>query len=344
MTHGGWFMATFAAALALAGDVKLDWKGHRAALAETPVSNQKPAQVAAGWAAEHGYGATLNDDARVLVIAKTGAAAPLGIAVRTLVFQDDEFDKRAPKTAIAIGQMASEGDFGSLLDDVGKAFPAIASWCASSKGSTGIVISDPPIGAFLEKPKDLKGKEWHAQNELVHRVALLDLQQRYGKLPYWLESGFAWRAEIGVCNSVFCFPGRSGFVAAGEHRGWQAQLAATMKPRGDKPLEIGDVADFARGTYDKELAVRAWGTAEYLTRFHKAELPALFAALAELRDRESKKTHPDGTWEIDASYEIPTAKQLEILQKVVQADFLAELSRFFAQGPSFTPHPAGANR
>ncbi len=347
MNSGALFVAlslgSLAPNLGAAGEPKLDWKGHSVSIQEAGLSGHKSAAALIPWAASSGYRVALSEDSRVLAIAKGTVSNPLGLATRTLTHEDDALGKSDAKSAIVIVQVASETDFGALLDVLAKTYPDLASWCKSAKATTGFLLPDPNVGAFLERPKDIKSKEWHPQNELVNRVALLDLHQRFGRMPYWLECGFAWRAEIAVCNNVYCFPGRSGFVGVGEHRGWVQDLAGAMSARGGKPLEMRELADYRRGTYDKDLAARAWGTAEYLVHHEKEHLAALFAGLAEIRDHDGRTTHADGTWETIANYEIPVDRQLEVFRKSVHPEFLAEITRYFAQGSSFTPKPPDAN-
>ena len=61
------------------------------------------------------------------------------------------------------------------------------------------------------------------------------------------------------------------------------------------------------------------------------------AALAAIRDKDGRITHPDGSWESVPNYEIPAQQQLDALQRTVHPQFLAELARYWLEGASFRP-------
>jgi hypothetical protein len=324
---------------AIAGDVQVQWRGHKTTPAEAGLAENPAATLVLPWGAERGYALALDDDQRLLLAGKGSLSGAAALGVRTFVYDDELFGAPQKPRALGIAQAGSEKDFGALLDAVAAGDASLASWAESAKAGTGFVLPDVGLGAFLEKPKGIKPSEWHARNELVHRLAQLDLHARYGRLPYWLEVGLAWRAELELCGGVYCFPARDGFVGVAEHKGWASALAAATKARAEQPLAMGELADFARGGYDRENAARAWGAAEYLARFHRERLPALCAALAAIRDKDGRITHADGSWEGVAGYEIPAQQQLEVLQRTLHPQFLSELARFWLEGASFRPAP-----
>ena len=104
----------------------------------------------------------------------------------------------------------------------------------------------------------------------------------------------------------------------------------TSSPSPDIParkLTIDDLAGWKRGTYDNDRALLAWGAASFLAKRHAETLPLLLEDLHALRDKESKTTKPDGSWTIDPDYEVPAAKQLELLKARAGDDFLEALAR-----------------
>lgn len=325
-------------------EIKLDWKGKRVTLEAAGVAEQSATKAIAPWAYAHGYALALSDDARSLVVCKGSTRANAALAKRVQSLHDELLGPSEAKSASVIAEIATDEDLGSLCDALATSFSTYASWLASVRATTGFVLPDPGLAAYLAQPKGIKAKEWHRENEFVHRAAALELYARYGRLPCWLEVGFAWRAEVEVCKDVYCFPGRSGFVAAGEHRGWTAALAASAKARLDKPFEYDELTGLPRGTYDADLAPRAWGSVEYLARHRRETLAPLLAELARTRDAGSRVTHADGTWETIANYEVPRAKERELVERIVHPEFGAEVTRFFAQGQGFRPKPPPETR
>ena len=241
-------LAAVLCAAASPGDVEVDWKGRRVTLAAAGLADEPATQALAPWAEAHGYALALSEDSRLLAVIKGPTRNNALLGARVLAAHDELLGAREAKTALVIAEIATDDDFQSLCDALAKALPTYASWFGGVRGSTGFLLPDPGLAAYLAKPKGIKPKEWHRENELVHRVAALDLYARYGRLPYWLEAGFAWRAEIELCADVYCFPGRDGFVAVGEHRGWQTALARDAKPRLQRPFDYDELTGLARGT------------------------------------------------------------------------------------------------
>ncbi|MBI5433837.1 MAG: hypothetical protein HZA52_13480 [Planctomycetes bacterium] len=324
----------------------VEWKGRRVTLAAAGLADEPAIQALAPWAEAHGYALALSEDARLLVVVKgpTRNNALLGARVlaahdELLAAHDELLGAREARNALVIAEIATDDDFQGLCDALAKALPTYASWFGGVRGSTGFLLPDPGLAAYLAKPKGIKPKEWHRENELVHRVAALDLYARFGRLPYWLEAGFAWRAELALCADVYCFPGRDGFVAVGEHRGWQSALARDAKPRLDRPFDYAELTGLARGAYDAELAPRAWGAVEYLARHRRDVLGAFLTELSNAREQGARKTHADGTWETVPNYEVPREKERELALRIVHPELCAELTRCFAQGSGFRPKP-----
>jgi hypothetical protein len=326
-------------ASASAGELVVDWRGKRVALPATGIADQSAAKALAPWLDARGYGVALAEDARLAVAVKGPTRSNALLGGRLLAHHDELFGAHAAASTLWIVEIASDDDMQSFCDALAKALPTYASWIGSVRSTTGFLLPDPGFAAYLAKPKGIKSKEWHRENEFVHRVAALDLYARYGRLPYWLEAGFAWRAEIELLDDVYCFPGRDGFVAVGEHRGWTNLLASSARARGERPFEYAELTGLVRGTYDKELGPRAWGTVDYLARARRDVLPEFLATLARERDQGARVTHADGTWETTPNFELPREKERELVLRVVHPEFESEVTRCFAQGTAFRPKP-----
>ncbi|MCK6444942.1 MAG: hypothetical protein L6Q99_00980 [Planctomycetes bacterium] len=326
-----------AVAAGASAETPVDWKGKRVTLEAAGLADDPAVVALAPWTKAHGYALAASDDLRLVVCAKAGAGRALQRGERVLAHADELFGGRSPEAAFVALEIAHDDDFASLCDALGAHFPTYTSWFASVRGATGFVLPEPGIAAHVAKPKGIKPNEWHAENELVHRVAALELHARFGRLPYWLEAGFAWRAEFALEKDVYCFPGRDGFVAVGEHKGWAAKLAAEGKARLEQSFEYAELTGLPRGGFDADLARRAFGTFDYLARHRRAELVTLCAELSAARERGARITHADGTWETKPNWEVPRDEERELVLALVQRDFCAEVTRFFAAGASFRP-------
>lgn len=300
--------------------------GEKAAAAVTPWSP---------WAQAHGYVLDLDEDVRRLFVhsAQKSASSEIAIIARAIALVD-KLAPRAPAAdkapaVLVILELDGPKDFGLLLDDLGKRFSYLSAWAPSEKQQLGFVLEEPLVAAFLATAPDVK--EWNPKNELANRTAQIALFEHFGRLPNWLMQGLAWHVEMSVCGSIFCFPFRSGFVAKKEHRSWSEQLKGVMiSSAPDNPLRkltIDDLAGWKRGTYENDRALLAWGSASFLAKRHAEGLPLILEDLHALRDKESKITKPDGSWTMNPDYEVPAAKQLEILKSRAGDDFLVALER-----------------
>lgn len=320
-------------------ETQVDWRGKRVTLEAAGLADDPALVALAPWVKEHGYALAASDDVRLVACAKAGAGRVLQRGVRVLAHADELFGPRSPQAAFVALEVANDDDFASLCDALGAHFPTYTSWFASVRGATGFVLPEPGIAAHVAKPKGIKPNEWHAENELVHRVAALELHARFGRLPYWLEAGFAWRAEFALEKDVYCFPGRDGFVAVGEHKGWTAKLAAEGKARLERPFDYAELAGLPRGGFDADLARRAFGAFDYLARHRRAELAKLCAELSAARERGARITHADGTWETKPNWEVPRDEERDLVLAIVHPDFCGEVTRCFAAGASYRPKP-----
>ncbi|HUR26667.1 MAG TPA: hypothetical protein VM509_00655 [Planctomycetota bacterium] len=296
------------------------------------------AAVWGAWAGAQGYVLDLDPDMRRLFIHREArsASSEAALLARALA----AVDKLAPRPrgsakparVLAVLELDGPKDLGTLLDDLGQRFNYLATWARGEKGQLGFVLEEPLAAAFLATAPDVK--EWNPKNELVNRAAQLALFERFGRIPNWLMQGLAWHVELSVLNSIYCFPFRSGFVAKKEHKSWSEQLKSLVVPPGPevapRRLTIDDLTGWKRGTYENDRALIAWGAASFLAKKHPEALPLILDDLRVLREKESKLTKPDGSWQIDPDYEVPADKQLAILKARAGEDFFAELQRFCA--------------
>ena len=290
------------------------------------------------WGKSAKYAAHSAVDGRVLVwTSKAGKASKLKkTAERACKFFDKiaalpdaevmkEFRPPVARTAVLF-EVDDVKDLGALQEYIGSKVPYLQAWATSGDPGVGFVLEDPLASAWLGKVE--KSKEWNAENELVHRLTQLLLLQRFGRMPQWLAQGLAWYVEFGVCQDIYCFPFRSGFVGRAEHKGWYAELSALMASRAERPLQMPELAEWSRGTYGEKHAGLAWAAGILLAKYYAAELPGVLAEFAHVRHVEGRTTHSDGSWETIPDYEVPTAKQLEILSRRLGVDFEAALDRF----------------
>lgn len=223
----------------------------------------------------------------------------------------------------------------SAVAFLGKRYPYLEGWAKGAVEGVGFVLEDPLSAAWLESVPGLE-KEWNPENEVVNRLAQLLLVARAGRQPQWLALGLAWCIELDVCKDIYCFPNRTGFVGKREHKGWDKVLVQLRESRGETPFTIDDLAGWTRGTYDDDHAALAWGAATLLAQHFEERLPQVVDELAGVRDRDGRTTHPDGSWEAVPGYEIAPEAQREILDRVLECDFLAELGRFAAEGRAYS--------
>ena len=230
-----------------------------------------------------------------------------------------------PRTAVLfelVGPKSLEAATGHAAAQV----PRLAGWAASARSGTGFVLEEPLAAGWM---KSVSGVEvWSPENELANRLARLLTLERFGRQPHWLAQGLAWHLEIGVCKDVYCFPYRTGFVSKKEHRSWPRMLADQMEARGERPVEMAELAGWRRNSWDAPRAGLAWGAATMLAEHYEDELPRVLAAFAALRVKDGRDVAADGSWTWIPDHEIPAEGQLELLDRELGVDFLTELGRF----------------
>jgi len=338
--------ALLAAALdASAGErVNVRWQGKTGTSAALPPGFPEPAHaVLTAWdpfLKRAGFRADADNAARMLLFSSEKGAhaddllAKLG---KTSAWFDSHFpalpESSAPKAApacAALFVLRNPEEYGQLLERLAEVVPALANWTLDAKKDTGFVLDEPLCAAFLESAPGLK--EWSPAHELVDRAAQLLLVQRFGQQPYWLQQGVAWAAEWGYDGSIYSYPYRHEFVFAAEHGAWPNDLKNEFVGRVQKPLEMIEFAAMRRGQFDLERARLSFGCASFLALQSGPKLSQALKDLQDFRDEDNRKPQADGTWLRDTSYEIPPAKQLELLEKQLGPKLMERLGAFLGKG------------
>jgi hypothetical protein len=283
---------------------------------------------------EKSYKSITAADHRVVIWYPKGTAS--GKLKRTAEKAVDALDKlfppkgreqdAPPRRAAVLFPLAGPKTFESVTTHIGRTVPRLAGWAKTAPRGVGFLLEEPLVAGWLLTVPDRE--VFNSENELVNRLTRLVTIERYGRLPYWLGQGLAWQVELSVCKDVYCFPFRSGFVSKKEHKSWPKRLTATMAARGERPITIEELSGWSRNTWNEERAILAWGAVSMLAKHYEKELPGLLAAYARLRAKEGKKTEADGSWQWIPDYEISAEKELELLNRELGVDFLAELNDF----------------
>jgi len=307
------------------------------------LGGQESEGVLSAWlTAEDGaYVSTPLLDGRIeLVHARRRSSSALARNVEKTVRAFDRLlpaEEAAPTEAETpvLVQLEDPEALGRIKAALGQRFPYLTGWAASGERGVGFVLEQPLLAGWLAEVPGVKKSEWKPGNELTNRLAQALLIQRAGRLPQWLTQGLAWHVELEVQNDIYCFPFRAGFVGKKEHKGWQRALKAMLGEGGQPAPSMTELASWPRGTYDDRHAALAWGAATLLAEYFPEALPGILSDL-EARTREGGRiTHPDGSWETVADYELPAEVQVEVLDARLGTSFLGELERFCRLGSSY---------
>lgn len=190
-----------------------------------------------------------------------------------------------------------EKDYNALLDHLEGSVGYLKDWVAGARKQTGLTLEDPLVGAFVENASGQE--EWNGDHEVLNRVVQLLTLRRFGQQPNWVVQGLAWESEMALYNAVYCFPYRDGFVFATEHTSWPSDLRIAFKDRATKPLDILELADWKRGTWNPEAAPLAWGFVRHLVEAQKSKERALSTLLDDfrrIRDEKDRQSTGDTTW------------------------------------------------
>lgn len=203
---------------------------------------------------------------------------------------------------------------------------------------TSFLHQTPLVAGLLEDPDGVE--EWSLAHEGTAFGARLLLLRRFGRVPLWLELGAGLRLQEEVLGDIYSYPYRNGFVGIGEHGGWAQPLSREWKgfARGRmEPVAIGQLAGYPRGRYDEQRIARTWGFWRFAAEHAGDGLAPLLARLGQ-EQREGARSevhHPDGsyTFTIDPDFEVPPARQEQLLREHLGQDVLERLSLWYEVGP-----------
>lgn len=220
-------------------------------------------------------------------------------------------------------------DLHDLLDRLTQDHEYLENWAVGACKLSGFLLSKPLVGAWLVSGEGLE--EWSPKHELVNRATRLLLLQRYGRMPQWFSQGLGWQAEIALLKTVYCFPGRDGFVFVIEHSDWDKDLRRLFKNH-KGPLSMREIVIPRTRSFQSVDATRSWGVVEYLVRRHPEAIAPFLADLAEDRRKNGRVGKDDETWELVPTYEAAHDVQQELLRRHAGEDIMEELLKFMERG------------
>lgn len=237
-------------------------------------------------------------------------------------------ERHFDQDTVVLFVLRDESGVDPILARLAELQPYLEGWIPVARQLAGWALEQPLVGLCYEMPSGVE--EWNVENEIAHRSAELLCLRRFGPLPAWLLQGFAWSVEMRLMKSIYCFPGRTGFVWASEHTSWPADLRQRFTGKEETPLAISELDALQRGKYDERAAPLSWGFVEYLRVEHAAALPLLADALRSRRDLDDRSEHGDGNWSRDPDYRMPAAVQESVLLERCGAGVLDAAPAFMA--------------
>lgn len=237
-------------------------------------------------------------------------------------------------TAVIL-QLRGENDQVEAVEKLARDFEYLRDWGEYARQLVGFSLERPLCAAWLETAAGQE--EWEPEHELINRVSQLLVLRRFGQLPFWLQQGLAWHVEWEVKEAIYCYPYRAEFVYASEHRAWPTLLRQEFKGGKREPLELGEVADWKRGVFDRPSARKAFGFARFIAQHHPESFSPILEDLRLFRDEHGRVTQANGNWTRIVGYEVPEADQHRIFAEHLGEDYLDEASEYFAKGKSYRP-------
>ncbi len=350
-------------------NLTLDWNGEllslQALATRIPEASTLIAKVEpySDWAQENQYHLALSQDARVILLSDSPKLSKKRMKLVESAL--DAFDQlmtppdrsqstekflsaswgvgqhRPDAEPIVLIEVQAQNEYEALCASIGKDNPNLSNWASHAADAPGFAEEQLSISAWQTAPDGFEiGKVWRPENELVNRLARMLLHRSFGPQPTWLRIAAAWRIEMQVMDSLYCFPYRQEFVGVGEHSGWANELKRRFKKRKKQPLQFTEFAAWKRNTWNPDEVQLSWGFVEFLARHHPGTLPAAAEQYRTLYKAKSTITSPDGSWRIDPTYQIPLEEQLQILQSSVGANLLEEASSFLRTWKRYKPKKA----
>ena len=222
----------------------------------------------------------------------------------------DDGAPRETETAVVL-ELGDRADQALVIRHLAKAHPYLGNFPAETV--SGFSLERPLVASWLANEPE--NEEWSADAELVHRTATLLFLRRFGQQPFWVQTGAAWHTEIALLDGVWCFPYRAEFIFEVEHSGWPGMLAGLYTKRAKEPFRLAEVADWKRGTWNRDAAVQSWGLAAWFAAEHPGVLSEVLEDLHELRDRQNRVDLGDGAWKRIPGWEVPPPDQAAILER-----------------------------
>ncbi|MFT5285910.1 MAG: hypothetical protein ACI8TQ_002078 [Planctomycetota bacterium] len=217
----------------------------------------------------------------------------------------------------------------SLLQHIASIEKKPDNWSKYYEKLPGLTFHRPLASIIVSSPPEVE--EWEPLNETVNRVARMMLLRRFGKIPHWISMGIAWNVEMGVRESIYCFPGRIDFVSVSEHAGWRDPLKSQYRKK-NQALDINLLASWEAGAYDNIQAGRAWGLVRYITLKNPEALSKIVEDLRLDIHENGRIDNGNGTWGLIPDYVTPPAVQQDILERHMAASVLKDVATYFNKG------------
>ena len=284
------------------------------------------------WIREHDYESVLSEDQTTLLVypAKKNMRRLQGVFEGTRAWLQGALgDAPKGKDRVTIGgrpldvgtivliHARNQEEYSDAIDVLASEYPYLLESGEGFKCQTGFVTRRPLVGAWLQGA-------CRPENEMINKWARLWLSRRYEQLPYWLELGVGWEAELSVTGRVHSFPNRDEFVWETEHSGFEGDLRRlARKARG----KLSVPPEFPRKSYRSDKAAVAWGVAAFLLKHRPDVIPPYFEKLRELRHegRQGDRT----SWTLNPLYEPPLEDQLSALIECAGDDVVKQMNLFF---------------
>lgn len=243
------------------------------------------------------------------------------------------------ETAV-IFELDTRADQAKVVEHLRESYPYLADFDAS--GLAGFSLERPLVAAWLAAEPE--NEEWNPDAELVHRTATLLFLRRFGRQPFWLQTGVAWQVEQALCGGVWCFPYRAEFVFAVEHTGWPERLAALFSGRDKRAFDVAVVANWKRGTFRADEALMAWGVAAWFASERPGVLSEVLEDLRRHRDANDRMETGEHSWQRIPGWEVPVEVQRETFERHTSPRLWTELTQAFERAksaPWSKPKPRG---
>lgn len=236
----------------------------------------------------------------------------------------DDGPPRETETAVVL-ELGDRKDQALVIRHLAKEHPYLGAFPAETV--SGFSLERPLVASWLANEPE--NEEWSPDAELVHRTATLLFLRRFGQQPFWVQTGAAWHTEIALLDGVWCFPYRAEFIFAVEHSGWPTALGNMYAKRAKQPFRLEEVADWKRGTWDKDAALQSWGLAAWFATEHPGVLSEILEDLYEHRDKANRVDLGNGSWKRIPGWEVSVADQAAILERHLGPQVFEDVTEAF---------------